>query len=625
MTKKNKGFSLIELSVVVSVAAAAVVGYMAWTKPASKSDADKSVATRQTLYQIAGAIDAFRVRQGRLPCPANPYKRKDDTSANGDNTSTFGNNFGVEDLDTLQTTAGGKTTLGIDCARSEGIVPVNSLELPAKYADDAWGRRISYTISTNLCGSDAGTETLSDSESTITGCTTVDYASNKKGDITVNNGLPPANNDYKVYTTEASYVLVSHGNDGQGAFLPSGEKVKLNTPTISTAELENMDHDTVFSKRDLNDEFDDIIFFKTKDQIERAVKDTNNKMLTVEDCQANSKAISEITATESNFLTTDLTDYQYTSGGSLVDTGSEVALGLMYTMQTTCIEYYGVNADPKTTWEGAQCPGNNDKDTNGSTYIIATNTCVCPSGLWDGNCTPPATTLPASANLVRWYDAFDIDGDSLTNDNPVDGATISTWNDKSSSSVNASSIGAPTIQRNEINNNMSIVRFNGSSDAFNIGDLSSMDTGSYLGDFFILVKSNELTISGNRALANLGGNSSDVSTLFPNGSNTIFANFSKSSGTISGTLPGSMSVTRWNIVNVSNSATARELRIGDSLIGSEGTNNNGYCSAACKIGSTYSGSGWLEGDVAEIIIYNTYLTPTERKDVVNYLKYRWGL
>jgi hypothetical protein len=62
-----------------------------------------------------------------------------------------------------------------------------------------------------------------------------------------------------------------------------------------------------------------------------------------------------------------------------------------------------------------------------------------------------AQTGPAGVNsgIVTWVDAGDIDGDGLTNDQPADGTTVSTWNDKSGNGKHASTLSphqSPTLQ-----------------------------------------------------------------------------------------------------------------------------------------------------------------------------------
>src|SRR5688572_16513404 len=58
---------------------------------------------------------------------------------------------------------------------------------------------------------------------------------------------------------------------------------------------------------------------------------------------------------------------------------------------------------------------------------------------------------PAGVNsgIVTWVDAGDIDGDGLTNDQPADGATVSTWNDKSGNGKHATTLSgqqSPSLQ-----------------------------------------------------------------------------------------------------------------------------------------------------------------------------------
>ena len=43
------------------------------------------------------------------------------------------------------------------------------------------------------------------------------------------------------------------------------------------------------------------------------------------------------------------------------------------------------------------------------------------------------------------------------------------------------------------------------------------------------------------------------------------------------------------------------------------------------IGSHYDGSASLDGDIAEVIVYNRTLTKEEREQIERYLRQKWGL
>src|SRR4051812_17293414 len=68
----QKGMSLVELAIVITIAAIIAVGYLSWMQPPVVTDAEKALATRNKMTVISKAIEAFRTKYNRLPCPADP-------------------------------------------------------------------------------------------------------------------------------------------------------------------------------------------------------------------------------------------------------------------------------------------------------------------------------------------------------------------------------------------------------------------------------------------------------------------------------------------------------------------------------------------------------------------------
>lgn len=353
LKKRSGGFSLIELSVFISIAAIIAIGYLEWLQPPLITDSVKSLQTMQKMQKIINSIENFRIRMGRLPCPADRFMRADNTRASGAPTDSHVNDFAREDLDFDQTDG----TLGVDCSSTFGIVPVSSLGLDSNYINDGWGRRISYHVSSNLCANDADLEE---------GCGQRDYEDGingtAEGDITVTDG---SNN----LTTVAAYVLVSHGSNGNGGYLPSGEKIADG----SGNELENSDVDQTYVKADITSDFDDIVEFRTRDQIELLIQDTSTSIVSEDFCQQNSVAISEIDQTEASAMESNIDDYEISNA----NTGDHVVFSVLWSIQSACIGYY--SAAGSGSWTGPQCPG-------GGTYNSGDNSCSCASGNWNGAC-----------------------------------------------------------------------------------------------------------------------------------------------------------------------------------------------------------------------------------------------
>ncbi len=628
--KKQQGFSLIELSVVISVAAAATVGVLSWTQPTISTNSTKAIETRHKMQEVQKSIEAFRVRTKRLPCPADPLMRSDSTrSSIGTDYITptatshdyYINNFGMEDLDTTQSSVNGVDTRGVDCPVSVGAIPVFSLGLDESYMHDAWGRRMTYHVAPTLCGADTGvpgSPTATDiSISQSIGCTDNDYK-NKTGNITVTNGST-------TLTTSSAFVLVSHGANGAGAFLPSGTKLAASG---NANEAENSNGDTTYIKADQNATFDDIVIFATRNQIESQVNRKNIKNISVTDCETNSQVLKNITLTEAAAMTS-VNSYTQHSGAK--NTGDQILLGILKNTQNICISYYGASAATINgkTWSGAQCPGNNNPGSNGSTYLTTDGSCLCDSGLWDGNCTTTFTPKSISG-LQLWIDAND--STTLFTDlacmdgSPANNASIKCWKDKSGNTNNAIGINAPIYKTNSMNGK-AIIRFDGQNLLVGTSLLNSINTGNVT--VFIVAKNSDI---GNSVLVGVP----DISEVrfnihLPWSDENIYWDFGYMVGGGGGRIfnywggyEGTTYVWTFNAAYGSGVGSQNIWRNGTRIQSNTTSKNPSY-------GTTYGLSlggktgAYFSGDLAEITIYNTALSDTERQNIETYLKTKWGI
>lgn len=321
----QRGMSLLELSIIITVAAIIAVGYLSWTNPSAITDAEKALVTRDRMMVISKAIETFRIKNNRLPCPAMgqlnqnnvnnsmgigaiiPTKDDTDMTAN----PLVLNRFDYDD-EALSITASG----GVDCPQPLGVVPTRALSLSNDMMLDGWGRKIVYHVNANFCGSD----TASAQQLTL-GCTPRSYA------ILPTDTAAGAPNNYAVgynvakdlvvtakdeagvaIPTEgtlgagaaAAYVLLSHGADGYYGYMPSGTKMAVST---NPDEMENGNEDLTYIKRPisisstLTDRYDDILIFRTKAQIDSTVIDVTTPLVSKAECAANASATAGIAAT----------------------------------------------------------------------------------------------------------------------------------------------------------------------------------------------------------------------------------------------------------------------------------------------------------------------------------------
>lgn len=364
----QRGFSLIELSAILTIAAILAVTYLQWLQSRSTEDANAIVATNQKMRIIEDAVLDFITTHHRLPCPMNPLTREDNTLSSG-GTSTY--KFGWERMS--HSTSSPYQT----CASPIGSVPVYALGLDARYLLDGWNRRFTFHVSPARCN---------DRTADAIGCSPEDYA---------NNGVLLAVNDaydLSILDNEntfpspvnALFVIVSHGSNGLGAYTPAG--IQMTTPNAATEadEFNNTDGYTTASTtsahveyvlRSTQSGFDDTIRYVTQDAIR--LYTSQRHPISIAFCNSNANAIQNLTVTNINNMDTTINDYSFTAaGGTTVNQGGEVIFDLLWTMQNICIDdsYYGSNANG--SWLGQLCPG------GGSIGSV----CDCSDGSWDGTC-----------------------------------------------------------------------------------------------------------------------------------------------------------------------------------------------------------------------------------------------
>jgi prepilin-type N-terminal cleavage/methylation domain-containing protein len=222
--KKNKGFTLIELAVVMFILTLLLGGLL--VPLSTQVDQSNISSTQKSLDDVKEALIGFALANGRLPCPADP-------------TIVTGQlNAGVEK----------PTCTG---ANVNGVLPWTTLGVNET---DAWGRRYTYRV----------TDFFADAISPPTvgaGCTATpaqsSFALCSQGNITVTDGSSNI-------ATNIPAVVVSHGKDGYGAYTTSG--TQMSTTGAGSSELENTNADTIFISRPFTDNpaatggaFDDIV------------------------------------------------------------------------------------------------------------------------------------------------------------------------------------------------------------------------------------------------------------------------------------------------------------------------------------------------------------------------------
>lgn len=371
LSNKQAGFSLVELSIIITIASILAAGYLAWTVPDARYDAEKAVETKQNMEAISEAIERFYITNQRLPCPAIPTLNSNSAPQSASNT----------DLEVVRAwdDEGFYWNNGIyTCPVSLGGLPTRALGLPSTQMFDGWGRRLLYHVNPTLCNNTACTIT-----SYQTGTTTLNQSGSQTMIVqTASSGGTPL-------TSNAAYVLLSFGANGLGGYLPKGSQVP--TAGSDADETENNNSDTTYVKHGYapssDNYYDDLASFSTTSQIASLAQEQAPVDYT--SCNNNSSTLVSITASTASTLKSDLTALQmtatgaqptYTASGTIAsnpsstiyNTGDTVALEIMWNLQEACYALYGM---------AHKCPAD-------QTYNANTNSCTCANGQWNtsGGC-----------------------------------------------------------------------------------------------------------------------------------------------------------------------------------------------------------------------------------------------
>ena len=238
-------------------------------------------------------------------------------------------------------------------------------------------------------------------------------------------------------------------------------------------------------------------------------------------------------------------------------------------------------------------------------------------------------TIPA---CVLWLDASDASSIRLS------GSNVTLWIDKSTApnkvggpsgiAVNGGSTN-PTIATAALNGRNTIA-FGGSAILSTSSNISTLPTGSASGTFFVVGK--ETASSGNQMLFQYGQGPSGVTNrnrqFFFSGANptvdilTNGRNVASSQYTVNNyTMVSSVqTTTNTSYINGAIFVTTTPVAMSPNI----GTNAPFFIGGGLPIDSSTPGIA-LTGNIAEILIYSSVLSTTERQQVEGYLAWKWGL
>lgn len=251
MNISKKAYSLLELAIVILIISLIATGALSMIS--IKYEKDKVKITRDKISVIYNALGAYLLKNQALPCPA-PINLARTISVNygkingiqGDcqASGVYLNEVGTQNL-------------------IYGTIPTQDLNLSADFTLDGYGNKFTYIVAQPLTNTDFST------------FPNVGFGrSDATGHITITQKISSISQEI---TQDASFLIISYGQNGSGAFIE-------NSPTANSASsdsdeqsnyassYDNGANSATFDKNFIlassdSDIFDDILFYKTRDQM----------------------------------------------------------------------------------------------------------------------------------------------------------------------------------------------------------------------------------------------------------------------------------------------------------------------------------------------------------------------
>ncbi|WP_372824746.1 prepilin-type N-terminal cleavage/methylation domain-containing protein [Polaromonas sp.] len=257
---RQRGFSLIEIALVLVIVGLALgTGLSLLSAKTAQARID---STKERAAAVRQALVNYVAQNSRLPCPAAPGLVRGVAGYNVEqrNLVPVGGEVCIA-ASGLVNNINGTALTGV----SRGTVPCTTLGLPEDTCTDAWGVRFTYfvqNVATRLT-----TNNISGIRGTMTVHTIVPPAA-----ATPANGLAPTGNQINACTATvgdnscngfAVAMIISHGANRGGGFVPTSAVVLPTAGVVSAYELENTNNTIQFIQNDYVEtganSFDDIV------------------------------------------------------------------------------------------------------------------------------------------------------------------------------------------------------------------------------------------------------------------------------------------------------------------------------------------------------------------------------
>ena len=240
------------------------------------------------------------------------------------------------------------------------------------------------------------------------------------------------------------------------------------------------------------------------------------------------------------------------------------------------------------------------------------------------------------SGCVLWLDAADPNGTGVL---PASGSAIASWKDKSSNGFTGTALNSPTYQAN-VQNNLPVIRFNGTNQYINFGNVLNLGTNPLA--IFVITKfdtTNETGIIGKTAYTGAdmrwalwyGKAAVGSSTT---GVQNIYQDNAQSGSSLVSTNPATIG-SQYNLYSYFTNRTNFSLNLNGSLAQSATVTGTPtiFSTSYNLLVAAYADSGgvnprstmYLNGDIAELLIYFTNQTTAQQQQVEGYLAWKWGL
>jgi hypothetical protein len=236
----------------------------------------------------------------------------------------------------------------------------------------------------------------------------------------------------------------------------------------------------------------------------------------------------------------------------------------------------------------------------------------------------PYFTPTSIAGCQLWLDGADPAGNGVI---PANGATVSTWVDKSGNGLTVSAASSqPTYSTNAVNS-LGTVSFNGSQ-SLNAGSVTGAKLIGNTGNCAIFVVMRVNNSPGRSMPFSWDDGTYTARLLVQYDENSILYVDKGPFPDNRTTATISLSTTLYYIFSYSQNGSNTTLKSNGNTIGSLTNFANNSITSSTRIfnvGSYVNGSDWnMKGNTAEIIFFNTHI-PNNFQEVESYLAQKWGL